>query len=432
MKNKLGIIVPYRDRYKHLRKFIPYIQSYLDGKDIEYTIVVVEQDNASAFNRGTLCNIGFKQAIQEGCNYVVFHDVDMLPVDVDYSYSNVPVHLATYDIPFPSYFGGITLFPVDIFEKINGFSNLYWGWGFEDDDLRYRCVRNNVSFASFNIEKTLDQEYVTFNGQSSYAEIPNPINFNRDFSISLGINLGETLYSPDKDSDIFPILTIKGYDLKLSYSSFNRFYLQVFDKDTKYYDVFSNIITKSNNIIKLEYKRVLNRLSVYINEVLVGIISLNTQLYNYSEGNHILFGTDIEKKNFFKGTLNSLEIRQSNILLVSYAPSTLPEYRLEDLSGNNNHAQVYNVYMSPFCPPKNYYSYIPHRRSSILKYLPHRNNGFCLGVWKNKTTRWNQLRYNNEVQRGDHDNLEDGLSNLKFTLYGKIQDQNYIHLNVGI
>ena len=141
---KLAIIVPYRNRYDQLLSFQEKIVKYLDNRDFNYCIIIVEQDNASAFNRGMLLNIGFKEAVKQRCDYVVFHDVDMTPIEVDYSNSDYPVHLATQDLPFEEYFGGITLFPVKDFEKINGFSNTYWGWGFEDDDLRYRCIKNNI------------------------------------------------------------------------------------------------------------------------------------------------------------------------------------------------------------------------------------------------------------------------------------------------
>ena len=69
----------------------------------------------------------------------------MLPIDVDYSYSDVPIHLAQgftnsdREI-FDTYFGGVTMFPIDLFKKVNGYSNEYWGWGFEDDDLLMRLT----------------------------------------------------------------------------------------------------------------------------------------------------------------------------------------------------------------------------------------------------------------------------------------------------
>jgi hypothetical protein len=94
MKNKLGIIVPYRNRYEHLENFKNVITTYLDYTKTDYELIIVEQDDAKQFNRGMLLNIGFQYAKQKKCNYVVFHDIDMLPVGVDYSYSEIPLHLS--------------------------------------------------------------------------------------------------------------------------------------------------------------------------------------------------------------------------------------------------------------------------------------------------------------------------------------------------
>ena len=93
--NKLGVIVPYRNRYEQLITFKESITKYLESKNINFELIIVEQDNAKLFNRGMLLNIGFKYARKSGCNYVVFHDVDMIPLAVDYSYSKTPIHLAT-------------------------------------------------------------------------------------------------------------------------------------------------------------------------------------------------------------------------------------------------------------------------------------------------------------------------------------------------
>jgi hypothetical protein len=42
------------------------------------------------------------------------------------------------------------------------------------------------------------------------------------------------------------------------------------------------------------------------------------------------------------------------------------------------------------------------------------------------------LRYNNEVQLGHHDDIDDGLSTLQFKLHGKNKNDKITHLNVGM
>lgn len=165
MNKKLLVIVPYRDREEHLKQFIPYIHKVLDEQKIEHSVLVVEQDHGELFNRGLLLNIGFKEY---ACNfdYVCFHDVDMIGLSIDYSYSDIPLcllrHRSKFANVYPEYFGGITIFPTKIFETINGFSNNYWGWGCEDDDLRLRCIKSNIAI-SYRDGHCKDLELVTDN-----------------------------------------------------------------------------------------------------------------------------------------------------------------------------------------------------------------------------------------------------------------------------
>ena len=126
MAKKLGVIVPYRNRPEQLETFKKRLTRYLKRNDIPFELIIVNQDDAKLFNRGMLLNIGFKYAEKLGCDYVVFHDIDMIPVHVDYTYSNHPLHLATGfkenvgDKPreiFDEYFGGVTLFPIEDFKE---------------------------------------------------------------------------------------------------------------------------------------------------------------------------------------------------------------------------------------------------------------------------------------------------------------------------
>jgi hypothetical protein len=429
--HKLGIIVPYRNRYEHLLKFNESIVKYLESKNIDFKIIIVEQDNAKLFNRGMLCNIGFIEAQKENCDYIVIHDVDMIPVEVDYSYSNVPVHLATDNIPFESYFGGMTLFPSNIFEKINGFSNLYWGWGFEDDDLRYRCIKNDIPFKNIIGDTFVNEPLPIFNGVDAYAEIPNTINYNRNFKIELDINLDKVIYDVNKQFDTFPILTIEGYDFKLFYNSFNRFYLQLFDKNGNYYDIHSDIVTTSKNKILIEYNKKENTITFTLNDI-VSVIKLSYNIWNYSNPNNIIIGTDNTKENFFKGTINELLLKQNDEIITHYKNYNITEYRFTDTTGNKNNGKFFNVYLDYFKPFVNHYSYIPFRRNSKLLKLEHDDCGFNDGRWRDDNSRWNQLRYNNEVQFGYHNDIDDGLTTLQFKLYGKAKNNKITHLNVGI
>ena len=232
--SKVGIIVPFRDRWEHYKLFKRYIVGYLDKNRYDYSLIVVEQDNSKSFNRGKLCNIGFLEAKSQGCSHTVFHDIDMLPIDIDYSYSDRPTHLLSEDLPFDSYFGGITLFPTDQFEKINGFSNLYWGWGYEDDDLRYRCIKNELDLIP--IKETYSPPNTPtsiFNGFNSYMLLKNTITVVRDFEVEIKLRLGEVIYNHDTQKDDFVVFNIEGCDFKLKYTSFKRFYLEVFDKGQK-------------------------------------------------------------------------------------------------------------------------------------------------------------------------------------------------------
>ena len=143
---RFGIVIPYRKRSEHLAQTAPVLSRF--GK-----VFVIEQADDKPFNRGKLINVGYL-TYSKYFDYFAAHDVDMLPEKVNYSYSENPCHLATevedygYKLPNEKYFGGVTLFPNDKFEKVNGFSNNFWGWGGEDDYIRRRFEEMNIDLQS--------------------------------------------------------------------------------------------------------------------------------------------------------------------------------------------------------------------------------------------------------------------------------------------
>jgi len=136
-EHKAGIVVPYRDREYHLEIFIPKIVEILKFRNINYQIYIVEQEAGKPFNTGMLKNIGTIFSIIDGCDYIVFNDVDTIPTsyDIFYDYPGEKVnHLFGYTMSL----GGALSLSVEIVERINGFYNNFWGWGFEDTDLKFK------------------------------------------------------------------------------------------------------------------------------------------------------------------------------------------------------------------------------------------------------------------------------------------------------
>ena len=124
---KLGVCVPYRNRESHLKEFIPKIGKYLKDRGIDYQIYFGHQVDDKLFNRGATKNIAAEWAFKEGCDYVVYHDIDMIPEEdggADYSFpKDKPRHIATqisqmnYELKYEEYFGGGILFSKEQVEQ---------------------------------------------------------------------------------------------------------------------------------------------------------------------------------------------------------------------------------------------------------------------------------------------------------------------------
>ncbi|XP_077351786.1 beta-1,4-galactosyltransferase 3-like isoform X2 [Festucalex cinctus] len=119
---------------------------------------------------GRLLNAGVGEVLRDadwGC--LLIHDVDLLAEDDRNTYACDrcnPTHLAVaidkfhYRLPYSTYFGGVVAVTPEQFRKMNGFSNQYWGWGREDDDLCKRValsgmkvVRPPVALARYKMIK---------------------------------------------------------------------------------------------------------------------------------------------------------------------------------------------------------------------------------------------------------------------------------------
>lgn len=132
----MTIIVPYRNRQDHLDQFIPHMRAYLP----EAKIVVVEQVEGKPFNRGKLINVGY---LETKPPFFVAHDVDMLPVKVDYSPRPGIKQLVSSVIQKVDYLGGVTMFCSKVFEKIGGFNNEYYHRA-EDNEIAFNLQQLKI------------------------------------------------------------------------------------------------------------------------------------------------------------------------------------------------------------------------------------------------------------------------------------------------
>ncbi|CAL1538517.1 unnamed protein product [Lymnaea stagnalis] len=152
-RHRVAIIIPYRDRWNHLKVLLHYLLPTLKRQQIHFRIFVVEQFGNETFNKGRIMNAAFREALQLfDFQCVTFHDVDLVPEDDRnmYSCTEQPKHMSIsidkfqYTLPYQGLVGGVLMFRTDHFQLVNGYSNMYWGWGAEDDDMTTRILHRGL------------------------------------------------------------------------------------------------------------------------------------------------------------------------------------------------------------------------------------------------------------------------------------------------
>jgi hypothetical protein len=141
---------------------------------------------------------------------------------------------------------------------------------------------------------------------------------------------------------------------------------------------------------------------------------------------------EISKNKFFGLTQNFGEYKSDYKLIMYYDAKFIKGYQLIDLTENKNNGFITNCEIVGYTFDDYKEIKVPHRRESTFKLIPHEENGFVGDKWKNQCTRWNQLRFINEVSKNDELLENDGLSNLEFVEHGIVKDNNITHINVGI
>ncbi|KAL3272319.1 hypothetical protein HHI36_024268 [Cryptolaemus montrouzieri] len=155
---KMALIIPFRCRGAHLLLFLQHMHPFLQRQLLDYTIFIIEQDGDGPFNRALLMNVGYVEALKRR-NYdcFIFHDVDLLPENDKNLYTcpiqprhmSVAVDSLKYKLPYRDIFGGVSAISTEHFRLLNGFSNSFWGWGGEDDDMSNRIRHHKLLISRY-------------------------------------------------------------------------------------------------------------------------------------------------------------------------------------------------------------------------------------------------------------------------------------------
>jgi hypothetical protein len=477
MSHKLGICIPYRDREEHLKKLVPHLRKHLNRQGIDHKFYVAHQVDDKLFNRGAMKNIAAKRAFEDGCDYIAWHDVDMLPYDetCDYSYpEETPIHIATqlskygYDMSYDQYFGGVILFNKEQVERTNGYSNDYWDWGMEDDDLFWRAYYEGYTTGKVISNKT-NRPSLYFNGDTSHVEIPSNRRvveyLNRNHTITL---LVKTQQQEDKvpiwlvgDEDRqfieYPIFRKSGgFNYGISFNNSRAMTFQLFDMTRapiyNWIKRFENMWTRLTISIDAENKK----MYCYVNDELATNVrnkkeerplDFDNRLLRYDLRNPFFLGFDPQANTRLKGEIAECKVynrfftpEEISHVFEGGSDGAVMDLDFENISdgkitdkvngivGTLNDIEIKNTDIEIV------ENILPYRRDGKFYCLPHLDLGFVNGKWhQGETTAKNEKRFVREMQQKKIDYKNDGMSNLKYELVETIMfDDDCEMLNVKL
>lgn len=120
--HRLAVLVPFRNRHEELYEFVPHIHQFLNRQNVHHEIWVINQADSHRFNRASLLNTGFLLS-RNNCDYMVMHDVDLLPQNDNLKYfypSAGPYHISSPSLHplyhYKTFVGGILSLTREQFE----------------------------------------------------------------------------------------------------------------------------------------------------------------------------------------------------------------------------------------------------------------------------------------------------------------------------
>lgn len=162
-KHRIAIIVPFHNREEHLRILINNMYPIWQRQQLEVGVYVVEPavqpGSGHILNKGKILNVGFMESQKDAqWDCFVFHDVDLYLENDKALYacptSENEVRLMSVAIDKFGYrpvhsqnFGGVVVMTKTQMIKVNGYSNSFWGWGGEDDEMSHRFGNKSSIFS---------------------------------------------------------------------------------------------------------------------------------------------------------------------------------------------------------------------------------------------------------------------------------------------
>ena len=481
---RLAVILPYNEQHmenftEHFRVMVP------ESEDLYYKLIFLKQKSNRPLNKGKLFNIGY-MLHKDKFDYFCFHDSDLIPVsdDCDYSYEGgKPISLVAmrgkiefgeqeniedfddYTLPYDEYFGGATLFSKEHFQQVNGYSNNYWGVGYEDYDLLLRCVVKGLSIIT-ELESQVSKTYGNFNGVNSYLEIDCDNakiknSTNKNFTMSAWFCPdGEPPYGAEVDNNRceYSIFTRPGYHTGLSYihggflkcvvwirplgsSEREPVVIQTPLRTGQWYHVGMVVDDREQTLtLYLDGKEIGKKdyegqLVEYLNKPFyIGVGDPNLSVWkNYYKGQIAEVGLwsdtlkDYEMELIFdKGIIsNKGEYTTSKLPVGTWDFKSGYSDITFDMSGNGNHAKFHNVEFANKSLKNNTERYLPYRRNGAYGYLSSEEqylNLDNLTRTEHAEVVSNRNTFNKKVRLNMSDIDKDGLSSTRFRIVNR---QNY-------
>jgi len=457
MSHKLGICIPYRNRREHLEKLVPHLSKHLTEQGIDHKFYVGHQVDDKLFNRGAMKNIAAEFAFKDGCDYVAWHDVDMLThEDGDYSYpTDNPTHIATklskynYGLGYDQYFGGVVLFTKEQVEKTNGYSNDYWDWGQEDDDLFWRCYFEGYTTGRV-IKKLENQKVTNFNGENSSIEVPT----NREISSCLHNDHTITItFNPEQQEDKVPIWLVGDTNKRfieypllrkdgswtwgLSFNNSRAVTMVLFDRDSRHHYNWAKRFENMWTQVTLSFNKDEKRAYFYINDELISQMNgikqnipfpINADLRTHDAIKSFLIGFCNHQNTHYKGKISEVKIynRFFEDIKDMGENDLVFDYQTMGSIKNNIVETIEDIEIIE--------NIVPHRKEGGFLCLPHADEGFVNGNWaKGETTARNEKRFVTEMQQKKIDYKNDGLNTLKYELVNtEMFTDNCMMINVKL